>query len=218
MGADQEPPIDLRLLLDVPGSAEVSVSRDALRDALEANRTQGSKRRLSTDAHIELALRHKRGEPATRLGRAYGISPGSVAQVVGRVERAAKRLWPTPPGKNAAPAAATSGTSSGTGQAAARVNDTPAQKADADPGSADARRNDATRPHRNDAPAERRDGAGDGQTTDGIMAGPFVREILDAIRPLAGPSHVSSAVLRRVAASLERLAGIMRRRADQADE
>jgi hypothetical protein len=50
------------------------------------------------------------------------------------------------------------------------------------------------------------------------MAGPFVREILDAIRPLAGPSHVSSAVLRRVAASLERLAGIMRRRADQADE
>jgi hypothetical protein len=31
-------------------------------------------------------------------------------------------------------------------------------------------------------------------------------------------SHVSSTVLRRVAASLERVAGIMRRRADEADE
>ena len=198
MNADHGDTIDLRRLVNVPNDETVHVTRRQLHEALEANRAPGSKRRLSSQAHIELTLRHKAGEPAAQLARAYGISPGSVAQVVHRVERAAKRILTSNPRKTAKTTAEPD---------RPRGEDASVNEAVKDDPKANAASEAASAPKRGGAP--------DNETAAGIATGPFLRETLDAIRPLVEPSQVSGADLRRVATNLERIANLMHRRADQ---
>jgi hypothetical protein len=209
MNTDQGDPIDLRLFLKVQDEGAVPVTRAELREALEANRTPGSKRRLSSDAHVDLALRYKQGEPATRLGLAFGISSGSVAQVVARVERAAKRLRPKASTSTTAMSArttdmsATAGPTSTNGKISA---DEPEQL----------RRQPPSRLS-NGMPEAKRETRRAADATASVECGPFLREVFDAIRPLAGPSHVSKTDLVQVAAALEKIANLMRKRAHQAE-
>lgn len=209
MNTDQGDPIDLRLFVKVQEQGAIPVTRAELCEALEANRTPGSKRRLSADAHVDLALRYKQGEPATRLGLAFGISSASVAQVVGRVERAAKRLRPTAPTSTTAMSApkadvsAPAGPTSTSGKTSA---DKPEQL----------RRQPPSRPPNGVAEAKRETPRAQ-ETATAIECGPFLREVLDAIRPLAGPSHVTKTDLRRVAAALEKIANLMRKRANKTE-
>ena len=203
--ADDDP-IDLRLLVDVPGEDVVPVTRAALREVLEETHgTPGRKRRLSPEAHIEVALRRKRGEPATWLGRAYNLSSVSVAYAVMRVERAALWLSPEQTGPGATRVHGVSGE-----QGAERVD----QAIPDPPAVRDGRETLAER----GGPVPSAGKVADRDDTVALATGPFLHEILDAIRPLAERSHATNTVLLQVAAHLERIAKLMRRRVHQVNE
>lgn len=200
--------IDLGLLTDVPSGTEMHVTREDLCKTLDANRRRGTKRRLSAEQHVDLALRYKNGEPGAGLAREYGVSQGSIAQVVSRVERAADSLvrarrkgrdFPRPAAdtRTVANTAGTPGRPVAAERPVAAAGGTRTAVAEVSPrGPAHTTANPDT----------------------GIAVGPFLREVLDAIRPMAGPEKLSPGHLRRIAASLERIASLMRRRADQVGE
>jgi len=201
--------IDLGQIADMPQANGLQVTKQELRDALEANRRGSHQRRLSAAQHIELARRYKDGEAGTVLAREYGVSQGSIRQMISRVERAGKMLAqkqlangrpaPEPAETNAAAGSAPEGSESETRAPAAAAEQAPDGQASPTPDS--------------------QPGASSGETSDatGVSVAPFVREVLNVIRPMVGPARISPAALRRVANGLDRLAAGMRRRADQTD-
>ncbi len=205
-------PIDLRLLTDVPENSETHVTREDLCHTLDANRRRGTKRRLSAEQHVDLALRYKNGEPGAALAREYGVSQGSIAQVVSRVERAADTFVRAKRKGRSLPRAGAAETGGSDATATAAVAERSMAAAGAPGGAAL-----ADVPRRAPARAQVQT-QGPANTETGIAVGPFLREVLDAIRPMVGPEKLSPAALRRVAGSLERIAGLMRRRADQVGE
>lgn len=196
--------IDLGLLTDVPGGTEMHVTREDLCKTLDANRRRGTKRRLSAEQHVDLALRYKNGEPGAALAREYGVSQGSIAQVVSRVERAADSLVRARRKGREFPRSVADTSAAASPASTAAV----AERAVAAPGGGAPV---AEMGQRN--PAQK-----SANPDTGIAVGPFLREVLDAIRPMVGPEKLSPSNLRRVAGSLERIAGLMRRRADQVGE
>lgn len=209
MTTQLDEPIDLGRLTDVSQGEEMHVTRDELCQTLDANRRRGTKRRLSADQHVALALRYKNGEPGAALAREYGVSQGSIAQVVSRVERAADSIVRQHRRQRGRPSAAGA-------RAPAKGVDTAVAAASMATADAGGGRTVAAGPA-GAAPKGPARNATAGSDTD-IAVGPFLREVFDAVRPMVGPERISPNALRRIAGSLERIAGLMRRRADQMSE
>jgi hypothetical protein len=161
MSADNDQTINLKIFIQTPRNADVQVPRAVLRDAMDIGARRGPRRKLSADAHIEIAERYKRGEFAYSLAPQYGVAPSSITLIVSRVERAAEHVCTVSRKTHASP------------------------PTDTEPESIT------------------------------IEAGWFLRELLSAVRPLLGAAQVRRGIVLYAAARLERLANIMRRRAEQ---